>query len=89
MEKRLILAALKLLYERVDKNECTGDELDTLGKGIADAVNPLMTRKQLAKHLGKSQSTIDNAISQKLPNKFKIRNIVLYPLNEIKKILSF
>lgn len=88
MEKGLILAALKLLYERVEKNECTGAEMEMLSRGLTDAVNPLMTRKQLARHFDKTEEEIDIAINRKLSRKDKIRNIVMYPLDKINKLFQ-
>lgn len=88
MEKGMILAMLKLLYTRVENNECTGAEMKLLSDGLTEAANPLMTRKELAKYTEKSEGAIDKVIYRKLNRKFKITHVVLYPLKEILKLIK-
>lgn len=88
MEKVEILKLIKMVYDRINNNECTQDELNTVSKYLTESVDPLLTRTQIPEVFGVSQQTADNAVSQRFNPKKKVRNTVMMYYSDLKKVFK-
>lgn len=87
-KKKSLSSLLRILADRIDNNECNYNEIQDLEEMVCTSINPLITRDAATKLFGVNKTVLDNAVSRKLTSSERIRNVVLYPFNSIKRVLN-
>ena len=80
--KILLLEMLKFLYQKVDTDQCTAEEIQKFADVATTQLDVLATTKDIAEFYGESESNVRNILARRvIPKEHKPKRKVYFSFN--------